>query len=698
MSQEQVSRPVRGMAAALTNLVMDFYKADDVVVEDVQAWVERYLPEPKLKLLTQRLKILWYRQADLMSRLTNQDLRDSVSHPVDRAGRRIRNLYLNKLEDNMRVYANLTWGKKFFHTFMHRSDVRQCEYSLEKGFLLWIDLRSEAYLTLAALLIAILERAEQIFGQSLPSRLGEFAAYRAARYVSGVLEGDVGKWIEERTALMYVIAYGLSRPAGLSKTIEPIIRAAVRVAGLRFATSFQPELGPLEEEAVKEWFSLHVPENIPKLFAWIDAASKEGVPRKVPLFELHLGYAKGLAAGEFYGKRFPTPFFYVPKQFWKQSIMEDEFFPSDILSGQIPLVAVPPKGLFLVGRQKRIPIVGIWSVYGGGKSVLQYATACWRIDRGYIVFQPTMPRDQALIVCLPMFSTETDLENLKKQRIKPRGMPAMFLTIYENDEDVRQAAPYTIYDRKICVDKLDDFKLNWQKLLGTKENGFKRGYLSVRDLSSKERTSSLRSSLITDFFNYRRIDRSRDICLQIDEIQDVYGAIFQSSQEASLVRTVQSAVNDIRGLNLPTELASSRPSLLQPDVLEWVTSFIFGDVRESGREKVRSSRAVMFEAIRKRLGDEEKKFMPLVEKVMENVPLDKLKLFFMIDHMQRIRLIRAALPPHMLEDPNIDPGRQLAKYEELFNKKVLVSWNEVPELDVALAAAGQRKGENIEYR
>lgn len=1101
-----LARPLRGMAGAFTNLIMDFYKADDIMLEDLQAWVERYIPENNLKAKVQRLKVLWDRQSDLRARLSNQELCDLVSKPLDRTGRKVLGRYLVKLEDDMQTYCDLTWDKGYFRHFMHRADVRQCMNSHVAGYLLWIEIRTEAYLTLATLLVGILVRVEQIFGQSLASRLGEFVAFRAARYEcydeqtriltrhngfrffreltdedevatlnvqtgglewqkplslhryeyhgellhfkhpfanlmvtpnhrmyvkkrkewrdipgsgfeiieaeelyswlresshnscvvkkdcewtekevdefvipsdddeqarkerytiameahaagygsyqveqlvgvpdstvsswingvtphtsrvvrmvdwlrffgwylaegntnirkktvdgkgkhqyqinfsvnhkekglvqqiiagiglssstydgprsnassvrcsnrdlacylrrfgrcyekyvpdnlkeldpkqlqillrsliegdgckphdrsgyvyvtvskrlaedvaeialkcgyatslirqkmrlkplvyfnrasqkfgilrerhqslhvaiherrsavlkrhnvkrvtydgdvysvtvpnglilveragqivwsgnSGVLDGDTSKWLEERTALMYVVAYAISRPTGVSKSLDNIIKAAVRVSGLRFATSYQPELGPLEVQAAEDWFKLHVPENVKKRFEWIDVASREGGPRKQPVFELHLGYAKKLQPQEFYLKRFPTPFFYVPKQFWKQSILEDETFPSDILSGTIPLVAVPPKGLFLIGKRKQIPIVGIWAIKGGGKTVLQYATACWRIDRGYVVFQPTMPRDQALVVCLPMFSTKEDLENLRRQRIVPRGMPARFLTIYEKDSDVRKSAPYTIYDRKICVDDLGKFELNWKKLL----SDFKRGYLTARDLSAEQRTSLMRSSLVTDFMNYRKIDRSRHICLTIDEIQDMYGAIFRSSEEAALVRTMQSSFNDVRGLDLPTEFASSRPSLLQPDVLETVTSFVFGEVRESGREKVRSSRAVMFEAIRSQLPDEEKKFIPLVQKIMENVELSKLKLFFMVDHRKRIRLIRALLPPHMLEDPQIDSRTQLENYEKANpGKQLLVSWNEVPDLEVT-SSSSEHKGIDIEYR
>jgi len=271
-----------------------------------------------------------------------------------------------------------------------------------------------------------------------------------------------------------------------------------------------------------------------------------------------------------------------------------------------------------------------------------------------------------------------DWKCLADLRIAPRGMPARFVTIYENEDDVRTNAAYTIYDRKLRVDSLEDFHLDWTKAL----SDMPQGYFMVRDLAEKNRTNMMRNMLLIDFFDWRRVDRSRKVAIGVDEVQDIYGAVFASGEEAALVRTVQSELNDIRGLGLPTEFATSRPVLLQPDILESVSSFIFGEVRESGVDKSRSSRQRLFEAIRAVLPSSEAAYMTLVQKIMENVKLSSLHLFFMLDHNRRLRLIRATLPPHMQEDPEMDPETRMKDYEKRTGKKVLVDgWNEVKELE-----------------
>jgi len=231
-----VQTPVRGIREATVKLVMELYRGDDAAIESVQSWIERYLPEESLKLQAIQLKLLWYRQADLMGRLTNQDLIQYSTRLGDRAGRHIRNRMLGQLEEDMRQFSDATWGKEYFRTFIHRDDVRKCNLTLEQGYMLWIELRSKALVVLADLAARILRRVEKMYGdESATSLLGAFVAGRGAIYEAGILDGDTNKWLEERTAMMYVVAYAISPPDEndeiVLKELEQIIKAAVRVAG-----------------------------------------------------------------------------------------------------------------------------------------------------------------------------------------------------------------------------------------------------------------------------------------------------------------------------------------------------------------------------------------------------------------------------------------------------------------------------------
>jgi len=667
------------MAEATNDIIMMVYRGDERMFEKAQLWVERFVPEVELKLLAQRLRTLHYRQGDLLLRLTNRDLAEGSASP------KVSQQLQWKLEDDMETYAEQTWGMEWYDAFQKRKDVEDCDQTLEEAYLLWVELRAETLVTFAKLLMLILRRIEVIFKEPLPSLLSGFMAGRASRYSAGVMKTDTNKFIEERTALMYVVAYAILPPDGnVLEELERIIRSAVRVAGLRLATSYQPDLGRLEEEASAEWFSLHAPETVMKQYNWIEVVSKGSGVHKKATFLFHPTYATG---DKLFGGRFPTPFYVVPEVYWKHSIIKEEMFPADILSGRIPLEPMNTNDLFLISKHKQSPSNLIIGARGTGKSSIINATGCWRIDRGYVVFRPTMPRIQDMLSCLPMSPAQKDdWARLKALRLKPRAMPCRFITIYQTAEDVHYDEPYTIYDWKVRVDDLEDFKLNWSKLL----DGFPRGYLMFRDLTEKKRTQKMRSNVINEFFYYRRLDRSRKISLTIDEVQDVYGAVFSSSEEAELVRTMQSQMNDIRGLGVASEFATRSPSMLQPDILESVATFIFAEVKESGADESRSSRQRLLKALASRMPDTEKKFLVLIERIMENRQLSdptdpRGPHLFFHDYNNVLRLVQATLAPHMCEDPEIDTKTQIENYDKATGKKTLVQgWDQVPLLDAAV--------------
>jgi len=288
-----------------------------------------------------------------------------------------------------------------------------------------------------------------------------------------------------------------------------------------------------------------------------------------------------------------------------------------------------------------------------------------------------------------------------KLRLQPRGFNARFFTVIQKDSDLNSSAVYTVFDRILQVDNLEDFHLPWHEFLldlhvKTGEGAERGGYLQGRQLANESRTDLMRAGLLKDFFEFRLRERTRKFRFQVDEVWQLYAALIGTSEEAKVVRTMQGKLNDIRGLNLPFDFGTARPASLQPEILEYVSNFFFGELRESGAERTRSSRGRMLEALKSRLPDSEKMFLPLVEKVMENVPLGRYHLFFMLGVDGRLRLVRPMLPTHMLESPHADMRSEFERFEEETGQRVLCSLNEVKRFTAEGSAMGRRREEKGE--
>lgn len=331
-------------------------------------------------------------------------------------------------------------------------------------------------------------------------------------------------------------------------------------------------------------------------------------------------------------------------------------------------------------------------------STFQDSVACWSIDRGYVVLRLSSPRDQGLTVILPTMPNtkegKHDWEYLTKRlKLRPRGFPAKFVTIFKDESDLNPASTYTEFDVFYHVSSLESFHLDWKKLLSffnmpptlpgekREKEVSESGYLMFRQLSDSARTDQMRTTMIQDFFDYRLNNRSKRIRLQVDEIQELFGALFSSPGEAAVVRTMQSNLADIRGLNLNLDFGAIRPASLQPEILEYVTTFCFGELRESGAERTHSTRGRILEAIEPRLG-QDKAYIPLLEKIMENIPLRTHHLFFMLNTDDgTLRLVRPTLPPHAVENPRLEPRRQFELFKEETGIDLLVNIDEVPRID-----------------
>lgn len=669
-----------GLVHAVVNLVMEVYRADDKMVEDVQILVDRYFPDPELQKLTMEMLMAWHRAYDLMERLSNDDLMKVLTQPTTK---HIRDPYLARLENDLFAIV----GENDYWAFMDRPEAELCQFANERGFLMWAEIKISMYVKFSDLLIRIMRHVEEAIGDVSPAILGEFVAGMAVKYIANIYESRTQrKFVEERTALMFLAAYAI-HPQSDSALIGKLFDAAVRVTGLRFATSFNPYLGPLERQARQIWFSLQSDENVKIPLTWIETAIESGGYKRKTTFQpqpLYLPPGK-----ETYDGAFPTPFLLVHEDYWKRSVNKEDLFPPDILQGTIPLIPLDdPRDLFLTAREKMVPITAVYGPMGAGKTSLLDSLACWRIDRNYVVFRPTMPRDQGLVACLPVMPfMKRDWNYLTKQlKLTPRGYPCKFLNIYEKESDINKNTVYTAHDVKIHVDSLDNFQLPWKKLL----MGMPAGYLLGRQLDDPQRTDLMRASEIRSFFEYRQNDRSRKIVFSTDEVWQIYSAMINTREEALVIREMQEHLNDVRGLNLAFDFATVRPASLQPEILEYVTTFLFGELRESGVERARSSRGRMFEAIRSRLPDSEKVFLPLVEKIMENVSLGQNHLFFMLGQEGRLRLIRAMLPPHSIETPGMEAKRQFELYKEMTGTDLLRSPNELEEIDASHEESGRR--------
>lgn len=537
---------------------------------------------------------------------------------------------------------------------------------------------------------------------------------------SDIIQGDPGKFSEERTGLMMFAAaaidptseFNVDDPKSLA-LIQEIMGLAVGLTALRLSTHFGgPETLELEESMFEKWLNFWTVERAAALQHWIEETSRAaGYARRLILLPEAV-YEKDqvLSRDGFYDGLFPTPFLEVPAEYWKHGIMSDEPFPPDVLQGDIPLR--PLKADWLMHSSlDQVEMTGAIGSHGSGKSSLQDALACWSIDRGSVVLRLSCPRDQGLTVVLPSAPYEKkgkrDYEYLTNQlRLRPRGFPAKFITVIENDSDLNSSSTYTMFDLFIYVDHLSSVHLPWKQLLSSftepsqmdpraralmrelQVESYKpkqvsnAGFLMIRDLNDQSRSDLMRRAVINNFFAYRVNDRSENVRVQVDEIQKLLGALFQSPEEAALVREMQTNLVNIRGLNLGLDYGAIRPASLQPEILEYTSTFCLGELRESGAERTHSTRGRIVEAIESRLGFD-RDFLPLMTKIMEHVRLREHHLFFLLNTEEGVlRLVRPLLPPYVIENKKFPPRKQFDEFAKETGVDLLRKIGDVDTLDL----------------
>jgi len=547
------------------------------------------------------------------------------------------------------------------------------------GVLLAFQLRRKAMVALARLLYQLRVEIGDI------SRFAYYVPHLRLVY-GDIFKGARFKTNEERIVLQAIVGAAFSGQYPIDDLIT-YIDAGMTVAGFHFASEQNAALASCRGEAERRWIELNESDRVERLRAWMQDAMKGLVRGKSSFTISTSSYASGEAL---YDDLIPTPFFEVPEECWKIVIGPKDSLPGTVLSSGLslqPLLHLERLNLF--PQHKQIQIEGTFGALGSGKSVLGYALDTIRIKHGYVVLQPAIKRDQPILCCLPVLpvasQAKEDYEYLtKKLRIAPQSVPSRFVTICSNESQVDPNIVWTIHDRIYLVDSLQRFSLDWNDIL----QDFPRGQLIIRGLKTDEDTNRMTAAMITDFFYYRRQFRKRKVWLRVDELQAILPAQVFGGHESEIQGAAIRVLTDIRGLNLPFSFGAIRPVMLIPEVLEMCNSIFFSELRVSGAESSRSTKGRIMEVIRQNLlTDQEKPFLPVVERIMENRPLQEMKLFFWAAKNQPLRLVTACLPPHMPELTNMDMQDIFQLCEQKLGQKILVDLADVPRIRVSAKAA-----------
>jgi len=541
------------------------------------------------------------------------------------------------------------------------------------------ELRKRAFIALARLLYELREvlGGAERFSWYIPFMRSYYAAIR---------KGSDSK-LEVERMVMQAIVCAAFHPEGFPfERLKEYIDVGMDVVGLHWAVDLNPELTTARIEKESEWLALHNDEQMIEFRKWMD----ESLRSKGPRGHLKLRYVtpyvegvnkKGIARAPLFQDLIPTPFFEVPSEHWKCILSKNDMLPGSVLTGEIPLIPLQMSRLsFLFPHQKLIPVEAIFGPIGSGKSILASALDTIRIRKGYVILQPTVIREQSILCCLPALPISAQAKRdyvclTEKLKIQPQPVPAKFLTICERDNQLPDSV-WTVNDEIIYVDKLTQFSLDWTGIFNSFAHG---GQLIIRRLKRETDTNACIATLLDDFFRWRELNRHRKVGLHVDELQKILAAQIFSKSEAQMLGSAIKVLADIRGNNLPFTFGAMRPGLIQPEVLEMSTSVFFSELPESGSESSRSTRGRILELVKQNfLSDEDAMYLPVIERIMTNRPLKKLKLFFWAAKYQPLRLVAACLPPHMAEITNIDLKDVFKQAEQAMNKKILVDFSEVP--------------------
>jgi len=668
---------------SIEDVILNLYAGNTVVIDQMYNLVTKQFPYQDLKeMVLNRLIPYWRVNNAILVRL-RQDLEQDmvlakVTDPAKKEDLRIS--FFNILN----AIKHYSIARQFYEKLEKDKLYRRNPYIL--GVLVFAYVKITCYCLLAQALLKIKNIVEKV----KPLYLGIRAAHTASRYELGIYKGNALLSPEERDVLQLIAANAMSPSPIPNEDLERYIKLALLSSALQLCATIDPRLYPRAEAARNAFVHLKTSDMIKRRLEWM----KENIEgEKRAMLKLHYD-VKFKELQDFY-----TPIFYVPKPFWKAIIQEDENLPGGILEGITPLVPViPKKGIFpipLFSRFKQPVLNLILAPSGSGKTVLLDSLATYRVEKfKAVVFRPSMPREQGLGVIAPLGpyvnALKMDYKNLMEQKIKPKGYPAIFLTIAESENDIMKSQIWTVGDRIFFVNDLEDFDLPWTQLyreLKSKGGGF----LMCRSLSGMGETNKARESLLKSFLKWRRYEApSAKIVMQMDEVHELAPSI-PYGDEATLAHALDQAFRDLRGLGIPVDAGTQRPNDIKQTLIESITPTLFiGRFVETGREAIRTSRDRALNILKSLLNENERMYIPLVEKIMDNRDLQKNHLFFLACN-GKLRLVRAALPPFCVETPGYDFKKVLKRAEEAYHIKFLVNYDEVPKIDL-----GGKKKKKVE--
>lgn len=651
-------------------------------MDDLESVVQRYLPDPELLALCGQMRGFWNRSMNLMEKISEKSVQQMAQAPPQGAEVAKFKHVMNQVDINAYTYS----GKQLYTEVCKESPYRKAFATpLDWGSICFAKLRAGAYLAMAKVIHGIRRKIEGYYQEvSITDLIGPYSARVAGRHEAAIYRG-ASKFVEERSVMQLLACFGLSPEPIAFEFVEEYVRKGMELVGLTYAATINALLTPYEEQVRAEFYALNNDTALQMRLAWMEAVFKSGESvRKLKLVPQPTYAKRGLHEG------IPVPFFEVPNEYWKESVAKEDTFPVGLLSGEVPLVPVSPRNLPVFGEGKQVPVNEILGPLGSGKTVMLDTLACYRVQKGYIVFRPNIPRSQSLSVVLPLLPVTRQLEKdhaflTKTLRIAPKGYAAVFFTVAENEGQIDKDAVYTKHDKIIFVKKLSSFSLDWKTLIKPILSG---GYLVARELRNPDLTHIMRATLFRDFFQWREKNKDIKMALQSDEVWEMVRAVYASSEEAQVAQSVFTAVKDIRGLNLAWDFATTRSTDINPGIVGMITtngSFFFGYMPETSQETWRSPRSQILGMVEANISDGERQFINTVRKIMSNVPIQDNFLFFWV-HNRRLRLVKACLPPHCPEVTDVNIAEVFRKVEAETGEQVMVPYKEVPRFEVGAVA------------
>jgi hypothetical protein len=504
-----------GLSAGFSNMLLMCWIGDDHVIDVVHGLVEKYLPEPDLLGKARKMRLYYNLAADLVTRLTSDEVKALIYAPSPRA-----------------VAVARTLESTLESAVPDLYDAALAEYPdldvISLGYMVYGKLMSRCYALLAELLLAIYQVMKSA---GIGAGYLFFLANRAQQLETGVAVGNKLKLVEERDILHFIAANTLHpQPWNVDDQFKRFLDVSMAAVAVTYASTINPGLAPLQDQLRSLRQAMLNADTVKHRIEWLNMVLQRGISKPLHLL-VNPAYLSTSIPGRIVKWRcpltgkvipcydgMPTPLYYVPIQYWKMALGKDEEVPPSLLAENVALRPVAGKRLGLFGHGKEATIYAFLGPFGSGKTVLLDAFGCFAVDRyNATVFRPSMPRDQHLLSIAPLLPVIQPLRDdyrtlVYLQRLRPKGYldKAQFITVAEDESQLERRSVYTVCDEVIWVDDLDNFHLPWDRLV-------KPGFLEFRSLARQDDTDRMRRTLINDFFDWRQYHRDHRILMEVDD-------------------------------------------------------------------------------------------------------------------------------------------------------------------------------------